>query len=178
MSTRFTAHRLWVFTLVLLAHSAHADFFVRGFDPPIPNSAQPPSIVVDNLRGPNISTCEVTRADVPPRVTVEGNLMTIKMFMGRIDTVNPLCQIFPSSIGGRWQMGAPLPAGNYTVRFFGNAQEFEPTSNFPEFFLGELPLTVTTAASLPTLGGWSMALLTLLVLVFSIRKLNTQHSTL
>ena len=78
---------------LLLCHgtAARADVILHGFDPAVPNSGQIPFLILDVLRGGGITTCEGGRADVPARVSVQGNLIVVKLYMARIFIGNPFC---------------------------------------------------------------------------------------
>ena len=136
---------LWI----LLSHAgaARADVILHGFDPAVPNSGQIPFLILDVLRGGGITTCEGGRADVPASVSVQGNLIIVKLYMARIFIGSPFCQTGPSSIGLRWPLESALPAGTFTVQVFGDPRSIDP-SIFPVLFIGELTVTVLNSSNL------------------------------
>ena len=153
--------------------TARADVILRGFDPAVPTAGQIPSLVLDIIRGGGITTCEINRADVPAKVSVQGNLIVLKLYMARVFIGNPFCQTFPSSIGTRWPLESALPAGTFTVRVFGCAQCFGDPPFSPEFLIGELPITVLAAdVPGPLLGLPQLILFSVAVLMLGMWRLR------
>ena len=163
----------------LLCHgNARADVILRGFDPVVPNTGQIPSLVLDIIRGGGITTCEGARADVPASVSVQGNLIIVKLFMSRIFIGVPACQAEPSVIGLRWPLASVLPPGTFTVRVFGCAQCFG-TSTSPEFLIGELPITILAAdMPVPMLGLPQLILFSFTLLLVGVWRLRNATSHL
>jgi hypothetical protein len=166
----FLATLIW--GLLCHGHAARADVILRGFDPVVPTAGQTAFLVLDTLRFSGITTCEISRTDVPAKVSVQGNLIVLKLYMARIFIGSPFCQTGPSSIGTRWPLESTLPAGTYTVRVFGCAECFGDPPFSPEFLIGELPLTVLGSAnvSVPMLGLPTLILFCFAVLLMGVRR--------
>jgi hypothetical protein len=132
-------------------------------------------LIFDAIRGPGITTCEGVRTDIAPVVSRQGNTLTVLLPMGRISIFSPTCQDpLYNSPNSRWEFAQPLPQGQFTVRFLGGFSLLGST--VPDFFLGELPLTVLEPLSVPAFN--TAGLLALLVLVLFSAAFAIRHSPL
>jgi hypothetical protein len=164
---------LWMLLLLCMSSWGAADFILRSFDPAVPRADRAPALIFDLISGPGTTTCEGVRADIAPVISRDGNTLMVILPMVRVSIFSPGCQSTIFTVrDARWQFAEPLPAGQFTVRFFGGFSFLGST--VPDFFLGELPLTVLEPLSVPALNFGGLALLVLLI--FGFAAYATRHT--
>ena len=153
--------------------TAQADFILRGFDPATPTDQQIPALRFDAITGPNITTCEGIRADIPAVITIQGNIARVSLFMSRSNPLSPGCQnpIF-TVLNARWPFAAPLPSGTYDVQFYADPTPYGIMGDV--FYLGSLPLTVTGSSivAVPTLSSMGITVMVIVLMLTAVAALR------